>query len=314
VDDQDTLMRVPAMARRSVVFLGRVDERGAFVATATGFLVSAWEKGLHLQYPCLVTAQHVIAGMHAKGYQLYCRLNMKDGSVEITSLQDAHWWMHPGGRYETDVAITPFGFDLPGVDHDFIPLYYTAEIEPNLPVQTPEYGLGDEVFILGLFRSHYGQQRNIPIVRIGNIAAMPEEPVQTEAGLVEAYLIEARSIGGLSGSPVFLSRSVIDRIREGSAFAAALLERQIKRPPDEIHWPYYNFLGLMLGHFDVANLYDDIAQDGASRRVGIHTGIGVVIPAQRVFETLYQPDFRSERRLTDEQWASKYGVTLDITE
>jgi hypothetical protein len=34
---------------------------------------------------------------------------------------------------------------------------------------------------------------------------MPEEPVETELGPMEAFLIEARSIGGPSGSPCFVS-------------------------------------------------------------------------------------------------------------
>ena len=66
-------------------------------------------------------------------------------------------------------------------------------------------GVGDEVFLTGLFANHIGQQRNLPIIRVGNIALMPEEPVQHPSlGPIDAYLIEARSIGGLSGSPVFV--------------------------------------------------------------------------------------------------------------
>jgi hypothetical protein len=50
---------------------------------------------------------------------------------------------------------------------------------------------------VGLFSEHQGAERNIPIVRVGNIAAMPEEPVLTTSwGAIDAYLIEARSIGG----------------------------------------------------------------------------------------------------------------------
>ena len=45
---------------------------------------------------------------------------------------------------------------------------------------------------------------NLPIVRLGAIAAMPGEYIKTDWGCLRAYLIEARSIGGLSGSPVFI--------------------------------------------------------------------------------------------------------------
>ena len=43
----------------------------------------------------------------------------------------------------------------------------------------------------------------MPILRMGNLAAYPQERVQVEGVEMDAYLIEARSIGGLSGSPVF---------------------------------------------------------------------------------------------------------------
>ncbi len=38
---------------------------------------------------------------------------------------------------------------------------------------------------------------------MGNIAMMPDEPVRTSIGMMESYLIEVRSIGGLSGAPRF---------------------------------------------------------------------------------------------------------------
>jgi hypothetical protein len=65
-------------------------------------------------------------------------------------------------------------------------------------------GIGDAVFITGLFSHHPGKARNLRVIRVGNIAAMPDEPVKTQRGEMEAYLIEARSLGGLSGSPVFV--------------------------------------------------------------------------------------------------------------
>jgi hypothetical protein len=54
-----------------------------------------------------------------------------------------------------------------------------------------------------LFANYTGEHRNVPILRMGNLAAYPQERVQVEGVEMDAYLIEARSIGGLSGSPVF---------------------------------------------------------------------------------------------------------------
>ncbi|MGN8548594.1 hypothetical protein ACQPTN_29410 [Bradyrhizobium sp. 13971] len=64
-------------------------------------------------------------------------------------------------------------------------------------------GIGDDVFVVGRFINHEGKQRNSPSARFGCIAQMPNEPVKLGRFTQECYLIEARSIGGFSGSPVF---------------------------------------------------------------------------------------------------------------
>ena len=38
-------------------------------------------------------------------------------------------------------------------------------------------GPGDDLVVMGLFASHVGRRRNLPIVRTGNIASMPQEPL-----------------------------------------------------------------------------------------------------------------------------------------
>jgi hypothetical protein len=68
---------------------------------------------------------------------------------------------------------------------------------------------GDDCFIIGRFINHEGQQKNQPSLRFGNIAQMPYEPImrQTLDGRrvpQDSYLVEAHSISGYSGSPVFV--------------------------------------------------------------------------------------------------------------
>jgi len=108
-----------------------------------------------------------------------------------------------------------------------------------------EHGVGDEVVTVGLYTSHYGVDKNIPVVRVGNIAALPDEPVLTSSGYVRAYLIETRSIAGLSGSPVFANLSAV-------------------RPRDDGVWvqPSYAggviLLGVMLGYHVLQSAEDQI--------------------------------------------------------
>ena len=64
---------------------------------------------------------------------------------------------------------------------------------------------------------------------------------------MEAYLVEARSISGLSGSPVFVNMAPY-RTVEGTIIS------------NGGHRPYY-LLGLMHGHFDVPSLTEDMVTD-----------------------------------------------------
>jgi hypothetical protein len=52
--------------------------------------------------------------------------------------------------------------------------------------------LGDDVFLCGTFVSHLGTSKNIPVIRIGHISAMPEEPVDYFSPTRPAYLMDIR--------------------------------------------------------------------------------------------------------------------------
>lgn len=83
-------------------------------------------------------------------------------------------------------------------------------------IEAHAIGIGDEVLMVGLFTKRYGYRKNIPIVRGGIISAMPEEPIEDQetGNLYDAYLIEIRSIGGLSGSPVIVFKDEIARLQK----------------------------------------------------------------------------------------------------
>jgi hypothetical protein len=133
--------------------------------------------------------------------------------------------------------------------------------------------LGDEVFIVGLFRHRSGDLRNIPIVRVGNLCSVDEEKISTSLGPMEAMLVEARSIGGLSGSPVFLHLGV-----------TRYLQGQLKHSSGG---PMFFLLGLIHGHFDAPTAeIDEIAGDAGLSVERVNTGIAIVIPIERVLEVL----------------------------
>jgi hypothetical protein len=124
----------------------------------------------------------------------------------------------------------------------------------------------------------------------GNLAGMPEELLRTKYGDMSAYLVEMRSIGGLSGSPVFLNKS------QEPLPPGFMPDLRFQRDPEQVVWSQLPLLGLVHGHFDVQNLNEDSVVDDDATRGAINAGIGVVIPVQKIVETLYQPELVAERK------------------
>lgn len=95
-----------------------------------------------------------------------------------------NWIFHEDPN--VDVAVLHW---RPPATVDFWPFSLAQAATPAV-IAREGIGLGDDVFVVGLFSRRAGQARNIPIIRVGNIVAMPEEPIETGTGLQEAYLIE----------------------------------------------------------------------------------------------------------------------------
>jgi hypothetical protein len=285
-------MLVPDHIRKTVLFIG-IKEDGKFRPRATAFIVSGIELDMRLGF--LVTADHVVAQLLGNRHDIWLRTNRKDGTAEELSIPSDAWWFSPEAN-RTDVAICQINFR----DEDDV---YAISLNGDKAMVATEnvirehhIGVGEEVAIIGLFRSHHGHERNVPIVRIGNIAAMTEEPVKTkEYGYVDAYLIEARSVGGLSGSPVFVNMAPTRIVEGRTTFTKG---------------SQFYLLGLMHGHFDIRNLNDDTVVEDAGGN--INTGIGVVIPVSKITDIIYEPERVKERRrlIIDQRRTS--GVTPDV--
>ena len=292
-------MQISDMVRKGVVFLGWKDG-DKFSPKATGFIMRCREGDYLFGY--VITAQHCIGRLYepdenGKVRDVRISINRHEGPPALLEAKYEEWWHHPDSNQTADVAVLPIGLDERIYDYTWggvEQFMLTDEI-----IKEREIGVGDEVAIVGLFRNHTGRKRNIPIVRIGNIAAMPEEPVWTRYGNIEAYLIEARSIGGLSGSPVFIALGAWRRIHNSHIYQTDVL-------------PYY-LLGLMHGHFDVKDLNSDVVSDlEDSTPTGIHSGIGVVIPASKIVETIMQKDLVEQRKKTVQAAKDEFTVVPDF--
>jgi hypothetical protein len=283
-----------------VAFIGIEYDDGRFIPKATGFFADALEGDQPLSH--LVTAEHVIAHIKSKiadderggtNARLSARLNVRRAGSEIAPLEEAHWWSHPDEANLTDVAVTPYLLQHKHFDHFSLPLYGTlVEASATEHLQRRGAALGQEIAIVGLFRHHGGTERNEPIIRIGNIAAMPKEKVWTSyCGRTAGYLVEARSIGGLSGSPVFVN------LTDSPPRSMNVGGGRVQYGEGIIDFSRYMLFGLMHGHWDLPNLTDEsVVEDAHDKRERLNTGVGVVIPVQKIIETLYHPELVDIRK------------------
>lgn len=265
------LVQVPDSMRKAVVFLYcRV--RGELRAAGTAFFVG-WPVP---EFPgnalgLLVTAHHVIAGIRGASDdgKALLRLNTKVGGATWAESSVDHWYQ---GDPSVDCAVLPWVPD-PEMSVDYVGWHIGLSAATNAVIEREGIGLGDEVFMVGLFRNHLGRDRNEPIIRVGNIAAMPTDPIKSPIyGDMRAILIEARSIGGLSGSPVFVHLGFA-RWREGQVMQAGA------------EMPFF-FLGLMHGHWELPDAGPDrLLTDEPGEK--INSGIGVVVPTDEVMRSIH---------------------------
>ncbi len=238
----------------------------------------------------LVTAKHVISEINNLGSdEVYLRFNRRDDTAEWYPTRLSSWLFHPTNPQGVDVAVLP----LKGYPQEADQIVYPFdEILSRAALEEKGFGLGDEVFVAGLFWHHFGKQRNIPIIRTGSIAAMPEEPIEVKGdfGAIDAFLIEMRSVGGISGSPVFAYLG--DPHRESKRESVTC-----RRSPSGGGWPDSEFymLGLIHGHFDANDKETGAFIEESEKMIKVNVGIAIVVPGDKIIEVLTQP------KITDDE-------------
>jgi hypothetical protein len=161
-------------------------------------------------------------------------------------------------------------------------------------------GIGDETFMVGLFYRGHGRDSNSPIVRMGNIAMLPTDRIRTGEpyGDMEAYLVEGRSISGISGAPVYVRETVALPEKVTASDGESIEIRASGR---------FFLLGMAHGHWDVDALTLNDARPIPMHRSdgGVNVGIAVVTPAKKILETLNHPEFVRERAGIVAAWQNR---------
>ena len=285
-------MRIDPVDLKCVGYICEVRD-GETMPVATTFLALLQEKrpgfnNQHFYY--WVTAEHVINNI---GDKPILRINRKSGVPFERETDKDEWRTH----FDSDVAVFPFNVsDDVWKDLDiewFDTLLFATEDykRPNvgdLPItkNLPDIALGDDVIFFGLFAQHHGKDRNLPIVRFGNIVRMPtEERIRIEIDAaptprdIIAYLVEARSWGGQSGSPAIWQAEFTFKPKKPDVKPVEKKKKRISA-----------LLGVVSSHFDIkqkAEIKSDVFDDITTK---LNTGIAIVVPAHVIKDLIMKDD------------------------
>jgi len=266
----------------------------------SGFLVGIpSEAHENWNYIYCVTCKHVVQPMGSP----VIRLNTEAGSNDIIELTPDNWVYHRDGD---DLAACSIAFKNP--DYFKYSMIHPSMFITEEYIEQQSIGAGDDVYMVGRLVNYQGQQQNTPVVRFGNISMGQPQPIRNEWGLLqESFLIETRSLSGLSGSPVFVY------ITPFSPTPAEYGERQ----------PSTRLLGVDWGHMrsfePVLKRHDDPGENklvpvDQEWKVPSNSGQAQVVPAWKLQELLDQEELKMARRQEDEQiarWKSESSAAFD---
>ena len=332
-------VRIADDLRKATVFLGDeiADDGGNpdIDAQGTGFFIG-WQSDLgrprHMEPEIpgiyLVTARHVARPL---GKDFAIRFNKKDGSSDIERIRNATWHFHADAT--VDVAVLHCGhpdwsdcIPIPGrllakpalLPHELDPTQaVTWASKEDLIFNNPNIGIGDIAYVVGLFHFVKGKKRNLSVVHTGHIALLPDDekiPVSNELtgelDQVEAYLVEAHGLEGLSGAPVFArcSAPVTAPYRhEGPPLAGG---HKLQHPvAGRIHSQVV-LLGLWQASWS-GEPDKVLAEDKNLKNRKVPIGMGVVVPASKIAEVLNKEALVKSRQNEYKRRLNENAATTD---
>jgi hypothetical protein len=218
-------------------------------------------------------------------------LNNTSGKKEAINLTESDWFDHPNGE---DLAMCL----LPGMRNEIrfrsvSDRYILQELYAGLG----HADIGDEVLMLSRFGPLEGKEGNMPFVRFGNISAVPGDPIhQIDRNYDQSsYVVEMRSLSGLSGSPVFLYqpyvsvediKTELDKSRSAEDESPWLVQLKMCTPV---------LLGINWGSL---NINCEPIKDPGGALIGTvrgNSGFGCIVPGWKLFEMLHSKDVKMTR-------------------
>jgi hypothetical protein len=171
-------------------------------------------------------------------------------------------------------------------------------------------GPGEMCYVVGLFRLMAGEKRNLPIVHMGNIAAMSGDeaiPVQdwlaaestSAIRRVNGYLVEVSNLKGLSGSPVLVRPDVVLGDHK-------VMEKHSVRA----YTSSVFLLGVWQSSWDAKP--DEVVAVEKGNPIRVPVGMGVVVPVAKLMEILDSEPVTREREQFMLEFDAKVAAGLKL--
>ena len=307
--DPEAEMIVEKVILYSTAFVGHPLPSGRFDLAGSGFFVYLRHGDYAFTY--FVTAHHVIdadwrrrdAPFPPQG-DIYVRINRKDGKLPYLLKTAKSDWLYHQDRRAVDLCayLIDDRREDPNSEWEvgwlnIRALSLTSVIAGSAGIPIVPLWLGDEVFIVGAFPHRIGEKKNIPIVRKGSVAALLDEPIEHASPRHPAYLIETRSLGGISGSPVFFDVATREG-KSGRVWGPATVTNtetgESLRPTTLLP---YRLVGMVLGTWGV-NGQDFLAtteSDVELTDADINSGITAVMSVDQITDFLESPALKDLR-------------------
>jgi hypothetical protein len=277
---------VKALAN-STIFLFAEESQ---IPLGTGFVVGYPSPGKQgMVIPLVVTAKHVVGDCE----KITGRFTRRSGGIPVGITYDladlrrtGDLWEHPDHGVDILVLRT---LHFEETEYDVIPMSFVAS---KSTYQEERIQPTDRIVFPSLLVNFMGTSRNYPVFRDGSIALIPDEPVPLEYDMgnqriktkQQVVLINAKSIPGASGSPIFLGPGIRAERGVKSLFATQ---------------PY--LLGIMHGFYLASpRELTDVEVARTIPAFSENSGIAIAFPSWRLLEILERDDFAKRMREVSE--------------
>ena len=300
--------RIPPKATNCVVFFYQTQEDAdaGLHPVGTGFLISMPTAHPARSFIYLVTNRHVAVRNRS---EIFYRLEKRDVGQETRYTESSQW--HHLQKY--DIAV----IGVPGLNTEehavgFVPV---EGLLTEYQRDREKIGIGDDVFMIGMFSPHQTGGRRPPAARFGHISANPAPIRQGNGVVADSYSVDMNSRPGFSGSPVFVYRT-----------PGYDLEEQPKPlgPETKILTGGVNFFGLLGIHWgqfpylwQVSESGELVREDASAdpdsliageRFIKGLSGMTCVLPAWAIIEVLNMDALRVQRERANARLAEEAAL------